>query len=226
MTEVNIALVTEGISEHWVIKRIVEHYLKDKFESIDNVIVNQIQPQISNNTQTKTGGWSEVLNFCKRTKDVEAALIEADCLIIQIDTDQSDKAPFNVSHHQQGSTPKTNEELYTDIVDKLRSIISSDVYAEYKDKIIFAICIHTIECWLLPIYYTNHHKTDIHKCLETLNKELKKRDLTTIPTKGQKNGRKIAYENILKSWKKKKDIETHSTHNVGFSNFITDLSEI
>lgn len=216
-----IALATEGKSEHWIIKHLVENYFKDT-----EIFFRQVQPQIFNDTQESIGGWFEVLKFCERTDDFKAALSETDYLIIQIDTDESQNLNFGVSHTKQGNIVKTHEELYADVIEKIKEIINSEVFIQYRNKIIFAVCIHTIECWLLPIYFTNNHKNNTRNCLTTLNSELRKRDLDAVPSKKQKDKRKIVYETILRNWKKKKDITKSASHNVGFRKFIESLNTI
>lgn len=216
-----IALATEGKSEHWIIKHLVENYFKDT-----EIFFRQVQPQIFDDTQESIGGWFEVLKFCERTDDFKAALSETDYLIIQIDTDESQNLNFGVSHTKQGNIVKTHEELYADVIEKIKEIINSEVFIQYSNKIIFAVCIHTIECWLLPIYFTNNHKNNTRNCLTTLNSELRKRDLDAVPSKKQKDKRKIVYETILRNWKKKKDITKSASHNVGFSKFIESLNTI
>lgn len=216
-----IALATEGKSEHWIIKHIIENYFKGT-----EILFRQIQPQIFDDKQESIGGWLEVLKFCERTDDIKAALIETDYLVIQIDTDESQNVNFGVSHTKQGNLTKTHEELYADVIGKIKGIINNQVLIEYSNKIIFAVCIHTIECWLLPIYFTNNHKRDTRNCLTTLNVELRRRDYDLVPHKKQKEKRKIVYESILRNWKKKKDIVQSANHNVGFSNFIETLATI
>lgn len=216
-----IALATEGKSEHWIIKHLVQNYFKEK-----DIFFRQVQPQIFDDTQESVGGWLEVLKFCERTDDINSALVEADYLIIQIDTDESTKPNFGVSHTKQGSVLKTNEELCNDVVAKIIGLINPNLVHEYSDRIIFAICIHSIECWLLPIFYVNNHKSDIHNCLTRLNTELRRRNLDPIPPKKQKDKRQKAYENILKNWRRKQEIVSASQHNEGFKKFINSLKFI
>jgi|ERR1035437_8925279 hypothetical protein len=216
-----IALATEGKSEHWIIKHIVENYFKGK-----EIFFRQIQPQIVDDTQESIGGWREILKFCDRTDDIKSALVDCDFLVIQIDTDESQNIHFGVSHTKEGNVKKTNEELYHDIIDKLKSLINSELLDEYEGKIVFAISINTIECWLLPIYFTNNHKSDTRNCLTTLNTELRRRDLIPIPPKKQKEKRKIVYESILRNWRRKRDITNAAQYNAGFSFFIDSLNSI
>lgn len=216
-----IALATEGKSEHWIIKHLIENYFKET-----EIFFRQVQPQIFDDTQESIGGWLEVLKFCERTDDIKAALVETDYLVIQIDTDESQNVNFGVSHTKQVNIAKTHEELYADVIEKIRELLNNEVLIEHSNKIIFAVCIHTIECWLLPIYFTNNHKSDTRNCLTTLNKELRRRDLEVVPPKKQKEKRKIVYESILRNWKKKKDIIKSANHNVGFSKFVETLDAI
>jgi hypothetical protein len=216
-----IALVTEGKSEHWIIKDITQKYFKGQ-----ELFIRQIQPQIVDNKQEEIGGWLEVLKFCQRTSDLRAALIESDYLIIQIDTDESNNPNFDVPHTKDGGITKTNDELFVDIIDKIDRMIDAQLENEYRDKIIYAICIHSIECWLLPILSNNKRKSNIRNCFSTLNSELRKKNLATIPSKKQKDKRQIIYFKILSNWKKKKDIIDASKNNVGFANFIKSLNKI
>jgi hypothetical protein len=216
-----IALATEGKSEHWIIKHLVEKFFKGT-----EIFFRQVQPQIIDNTQESVGGWLEILKFCERTDDIKSALIDTDYLVIQIDTDESQNINFGVSHTNQSKIAKTYEELYEDVVEKIKSLINIKIFEEYSDKIVFAICIHTIECWLLPLYFTNNHRFDTHKCISTLNIELKKRNLSIVPSKKQKEKRKIAYEAILRNWRRRQDIEKSAKHNFGFKKFVDSLDTI
>jgi hypothetical protein len=217
------ALITEGPSENRIIKHIIYNYFKK-----DDLIINQIQPKIINGKQHSEGGWNEVLKYCER-EELEDIFIEHDYLVIQIDTDLSQLKPFNVSHSNKNNKLKTNEELHNDIVAKLISLINPSILEKNSNNIIFAVCIHTIECWLLPIYYTNNHKSDTRTCLPTLNKELTRKNIDALPTKNKdKNNLRSnkSYNDILKNWKKKQDIIDSSKHNIGYSIFVNSLSKI
>ncbi len=215
------ALITEGPSEHRIIKHIIAKYFKAKEPEI-----NQIQPKIVNEKQETTGGWNEVLKYCER-QELKDIFVENDFLIIQIDTDQSQIKPFNVSHTKLDNKLKTVDELYVDIVEKLKGRIKTEILEAHNDKIFFAICIHTIECWLLPLYYTNNHKTDTRNCLSMLNTELRRQDIDTIPTKDKNNPNSIrTYETILRNWRKKQDIIGSAQHNSAFKKFIDSINMI
>jgi hypothetical protein len=214
------ALITEGASEHRVIKHILSRYFKDQ-----EPYINQIQPKLVNNTQENTGGWNEVLKYCER-EELADIMTENDYLVIQIDTDMSEQSPFDVLHTLNGQ-PKTSEQLHSDIVDKLQGLIKEEIRTKYGAKIIFAICIDCIECWLLPLYCNDAKRCKTTGCLDTLNRETTKKGIPVITkdNKNSSNGQR-AYDAILKNMKKKAEIEVCSQHNVGFNAFIGHLKSI
>jgi len=212
------ALITEGVSEYRIVKHIISRYFKDHEPDI-----NQIQPRILNEKQENPGGWNEVLKYCER-KDLKNILIENDYLVIQIDSDQSEIMPFNVAHTKRGGESKTTEELYEEILLRLNGLIQDEIRELHEKKIFFAICIHTIECWLLPLYCDNNHKSDTLNCLGTLNNALYRNNVHKITgsNKNDAHGKK-AYAEILSKMKKKIEITNAAQHNIGFNKFIESL---
>jgi hypothetical protein len=215
------ALITEGPSEYRVIKHIISKYFKELGPDI-----NQIQPKIVNDKQETVGGWHEVLKYCERDA-LKAIFVENDYLIIQIDSDQSQTAPYSVSHTKNDNSLKTVVELHADIVTKLTSLIKPDILEAYSDKVFFAICIHTIECWLLPLYYTNNYRLATGNCLTKLNSILRRKNLGLIPTKDKNSPQAaINYEVILKNLRRRQDVIDISVNNDGFQMFINSLNRI
>jgi hypothetical protein len=213
------ALITEGASEHRIIKHIIAKYFKDQEPDI-----NQIQPKILNEKQETTGGWVEVLKYCER-EELKSIMVENDYLVIQIDTDQSQNAPFDINHLKPTGKEKTPTELLKDVLDKLNSLILPEIKAAYSEKIFFAISIHTLECWLLPIY-TSNHKSDIKGCFATLNKEIVKKNIKSISAAKNSPSSQQSYRSILSNWKRKKEIEDSAQCNAGFKFFVAGLGGI
>lgn len=213
------ALITEGVSENRIIKQIISKYFKGH-----EIFFRDAQPQIVNDKQETVGGWNEVLKYCERTADLKEIFINSDFLVIQIDTDMCETAPFNVRHLDADNRLKTLDNLYEDVIQKLKSQISEEILDQHSENIIFAICIHSIECWLLPLQLVNHHITDTRNCLPTLNKELRRKNLKPIALTTKNSPKSIvAYDAILRGWKKSDDIIEASENNIGFSKFIESL---
>ena len=102
-------------------------------------------------------------------------------------------------------------------------------YKQKKENIIFAICVHSTECWLLPLVYTDKRKEHTINCLNALNNAIKKKykgiAVLTEKNKNEYNGKNI-YDKIMSEWKRKSDIENTAQHNIGFKKFISSLNTI
>lgn len=103
------ALITEGASEYRVVKHLIGKYFKDW-----ELEINQIQPKVVNDKQETIGGWNEVLKYCER-EELNDILTENDYIVIQIDTDQSQVSPFDISHISQSGEPKSAEQLHEEV---------------------------------------------------------------------------------------------------------------
>lgn len=220
----NFGLITEGVSEQNIIIPIVERYLMNCSASC-----NPYFPKTLKGKQSETGGWHKVLEICS-SDVIENILIENDFLIIQIDTDQSQTSPFNVSHRLIGSDgieiDKPLESLHKEVVEVLQQRIPTDVWSRYCNKIVFAICIHSIECWLLPAVFSDENRSAVNKCLDKLNRGIQRKlNIRPITDKNSVQSKKT-YDAVLRLYKKKKDLKDASQFNHGFKTFIDSLDLI
>ena len=65
--------------------------------------------------------------------------------------------PYNIPKQDENGE-FTPQQLIEKILENFRCASVDDFYAKYQQKIIFAISVHFIECWLLPLYYTTKRK--------------------------------------------------------------------
>lgn len=221
----SIGLISEGISEHYIIKHIVERYLGE-----DDFLINQIQPQIrqqgKQKKQDSIGGWLAVLNYCTEEKFKEI-LDYNDYIVVQIDTDTCELANYDVKRRNDDGSLKTDEELYNNICERILENIHVEKHESFKGRIIFAICFDETECWLLPIYYTDKTKCNKNNCIFKLNQKVTAQNLAAIPEKEKNSPEAVkTYKTILKNIKKAKDITKYSQYNYGFKKFIEQLDVI
>lgn len=222
---ISIGLISEGISEYYIIKHIVERYLGE-----DDYMINQIQPQIrlqgKQEKQDSFGGWLEVLNHCTEEKFKEV-LNYNDYIIVQIDTDTCEMPHYDVKRTKADGAPKSDEELYGDICERILKDIPPENRGKYEGKIIFAICFNETECLLLPIYYNDKNKCSTHNCIFKLNQKITPLKLAPIPDKDKNSPAAInTYKAILKNIRKKKDIRECAHYNYGFKKFIEMLTDV
>ena len=210
---ISFALITEGVSEHRIIKFILQHFFDEEPD------ITQIQPQIINEKQVSSpGGWNEVIKYCSREEDLRNILEYNDFIIIQIDTDMCEIAPYSVSRMVEGRE-RTDEELYNAVRERLLSSISETI--DYS-RVIFAICINMIECWLLPIYETGKKGCATKNCLGRLNTGLRRNSIHVITDKNS-NESQNSYDLILGHIKRISEIEECAARQWSFNRFLIDL---
>lgn len=203
-----IGLACEGVTDRAVIKNILCGYFS--IQSPQNYINELSPPQ---------GGWNPLLNYLKTERfrdDVESH----SCIILQIDTDVS--ADFDVKHTDDSGNLLTPIELIERIVAMMRAKIAegdSDFYADNSQKIIFAICVHSIECWLLVFYDTTSTHAMDYSCKENLKKF--KFPCNTQLAKKQRN-----YDIISAPFLEPANITTVAAKNESFNHFIQQLQPI
>ena len=159
-----IALISEGITDKPIIEATIIAYFSKKFIGTD-VFLNPIHPK-----EKEPSGWVKVLKYCE-SENFKNAFDFNEFIIIQIDSDAHEE--YGVANY------KNTEELLAAIKNRIISSITEPYYETVKDKIIFAICVNMVECWLLPFFATTiSHKRKTTNCCDTLNQYLRKQGFT------------------------------------------------
>lgn len=214
-----IGVINEGVSDFGVLETIISRYLGDEF------LCNAVQPKLrvekGIKIQSGEGGWSRVIDHCTEETIMEI-LSQNDYILIQIDTDRCNE--YGVNPLDGNNKKKEDVVLYDEITERLvpatlRNLIGS--------RILFAICFNEIECWLLPLYYTDNRCKSNHNCLFLLNQMLRKKNESVISEidKNSLNSQR-AYRDILKKINKRKIVEDISEYNYGFKMFVAGMKRI
>lgn len=141
----DFALVTEGVSDHAVLKNVLIGYYKEQREPVINF--DHPNPQAA----THTGGWTLVLQYL-REKKFRQAFQANRYVVVQVDTDVAEDAGFDVPK-QDDSGPLSVETFIAKVVARLKQEIGAEDFATYGDRFIFAIGVEQIECWVLPLWF-------------------------------------------------------------------------
>ena len=210
----SFGLVTEGITDQEVISNILYGYFNDP-----DLLINELQPLRDETDKKKSsnfGGWGNLIEYCK--SDVfKYAFQTTNYVVIQIDTDICEEYEISKKEAGKDLTPK---ELIDKVTEMFVKHIGKDFYEKNKQRIIFAVAVHTIECWLLPLYYNNNKQSKTVGCLETLNQELSKKEGFTI----DKNKKNLDYyREISKPFNKRKNLNLYYKKNPSFEVFINNL---
>lgn len=199
---IDFGLVTEGITDQIVLENILYGFFKNRDIPIDPL--SPLRDKTDENRASTASNWHEVFEYCKSSKFKEAVLIK-DYVIVQVDTDvfmgDSVGKAYQVALKDENGKDLTVEDIIKNVVAKFVELIGIDFYKKFGEKIIFAISVHSIECWLLPLYFTQKaQKAKTKNCLKTLNQVLGKQEGFTISAKNPEYYRTIS----RKFWKDKK----------------------
>jgi len=173
----SFALITEGITDQAVLENILIGLYGDDVE------VNPLQPlrdatDTSRTNSDSFGGWEQVIQYCQ-LEDFSTLFMFNDYVIIQIDTDMGEHPNFGVALTRDG-IDRPHEDLVDDVRQKIISKISPIIYEQYERFILFAIAVHSLECWLLPLYaQQNAHIVKIKNCGKQLERDAKRLNLNS-----------------------------------------------
>ena len=139
-------LVAEGFTDIQVLESVLFSFFEE-----DDIVAEPLRP---NRLAKQDGGWTKVMKYLRDdAKDFLENNPKA-ILIVQIDTDISTEVGFDVSHPKNDDGDVDVEELLKQVRARLVQEINYnyEIYELHKERIIFAISMHSIECWLLLVY--------------------------------------------------------------------------
>ena len=144
----SFALIAEGITDQVVIEAILDSFYKGED---DELSVAYIQPTRDATDQSRQeredfGGWEQVLEHCSIPEHLYEALALNDYIIIHIDSDICWHPTIQIDP----SIPWN--ELVETIQNLILSKIDPIILENHQNRLIFAIAIHSTECWLIPLY--------------------------------------------------------------------------
>ena len=211
----SFALVTEGITDQIVIGNILAGFFDDP-----NIDINPLQPlrdETDRNRTANSGNWHKVLEYCS-SEEFRGAFQFNDYVIVQIDTDVA--VDYGVSNRDEKGSELSAENMIERVREKLIAQIDAEFYINYASRILFAVSVQSIECWLLPLYFTDIRKGKTVNCLTTLNQGLKTKKPYSIDPKN-KNPR--YYEDISAGYTKHRRLMSLHTSNPSLTAFVQEL---
>jgi hypothetical protein len=173
---INFALVCEGISDQAVLENILSGFRNDTDNNFTNFRI--IQPtRNAANAGTNRGGWFQVFEYCAGEKFPQ--LFNNDYVVIQIDTDTTQLWHYNPKGFSNSELGFSTVGLsFTQILYQVKcrfelifnTIHGTKFLETNNNKIIYAISIEAVECWLLPLQGFSCQHTN---CYELLGKPKK-----------------------------------------------------
>jgi hypothetical protein len=202
---ITFGLITEGTTDQAVIKAILIGYFGE-----DNISITPLNPD-----SKKLGGWGQVFKYC-HSPDFQESFDANDYVIIHIDTDISPQ--YKIAQIDQDGNSLSPNQLIENVKNKFKSLLDPEFYQRYGERIIFAIAVHSIECWLLPLYCEDAEKSEIDNCSARLEKIIIEKSILTRFVKKSK-----CYQRIALPYATKETLLENYSLNPSFKIFIEEL---
>ncbi len=211
---ITFGLITEGITDQIVIDNILAGYFNTS--DIDVNVLQPLHDETDKNRSVSYGGWYDVFEYCKSCR-FKKAFQNNHYIIVQIDTDRSEDTHYDIPQHENGK-PLNPEQLIEKVVEKCKGLIGERFYEQYKDRILFAIAVHSIECWLLPLCYSDKKRAaEIKGCFNRLNRQLRRKENYVI------NKRRDDYEKVSSQYCRHKTLMNLYKNNPSLKFFIEEI---
>ncbi|WP_052519434.1 hypothetical protein [Archangium violaceum] len=217
----SFGIVGEGVTDQIVVDNILLGYFGD-----EEPIVNYVQPPLDKTGETRDpapGGWGLVLKFFELGEH-RRALQFNDYLVVQIDTDVSEQKGYDVPHREGGRELEVAE-LVMRVTEKFKGIIGDEFLRAHGHRFLFAVAVHGIECWLLPLLYEDNRATKTTGCLDACNRERIRRNKPPLSAAGHKSETKNvkAYQEVAREYAKRKRLYAVRDKNPSLALFIAQL---
>jgi len=208
----SVALITEGITDQAVLQTILYTRYGPDLE------INSAQPfrdETDAARQGNFGGWENVLDFCGRAEFAELFLYN-NFIVIQIDTDCAHHANFGVPTQDQHGAARPIADIVLDVKNFIVSKIDPVVFHSVAGRILYAISVHSLECWLLPLFTEDATAIKISSCERHLNQAVARQNM--------KYAKEYEiYETLAKGFRKQKNIDSCRKKNASFDIFVSSL---
>lgn len=215
MPNPSFGLIAEGPTDHAVLENILVGHFNDP-----GLTVRPLQPLLdSTDAAQRQGGWTQVLAYCQSSL-FQSAFDQNDYLVVQLDTDRLNEKPFELDLKLPPET------LVDQVVEKIEGLMVAsfeDGFLEsYRDRILFAVAVDELECWLLPLFYEDKNASATNNCLHKLNTQLAKQKQTAINPQA-KNPKH--YDQLSRPFCRLKSLRAASSKNPSFQIFMANLSQ-
>jgi hypothetical protein len=208
----SFALITEGMTDQVAISAILYGLYGDDAD------VREVQPLRDATDEARQGnraGWEKVFEYCAR-QEFAAVFASNDYAIIQVDTDVCGHLnfPIDVTDEHGDRSPAA---IVADVKTFIDAKIAPAILAAYGNRILYAISVHSLECWLLPLYATtNTDSRRTKNCEAHLTRVLNRKDMAF-----KKDYR--TFTTLAKPFEKRAAIARARQHNDSLNLFVESL---
>lgn len=215
-------MIAEGATDQVVLENILCGY----FDTGEDPVVNRVRPPpTAKGIDPAPGGWTLVFRSL-RAGEHRKALQVNNYVLIHIDTDVCEEPGFDVSRRAADGRPLRPDELIEQVKLKLIAAMDPEFCERNAARIVFAIAVDSIECWLLPLLYDGEvaKKAKTTGGLDAANRKLQRLNQPLL-SRGD-NKILASYESASREYSKRKKLMRHRDENPSLDVFVTNLDAL
>ncbi len=213
-----IGVVAEGVTDQQVLERFLLALCGD-----DKPVVNFLQPP----TPQTPGNWDQVFKYVASER-FRGAFQNIDFAVVHVDTDVCESFTPPIRR-----ATEAGEVAADALIEQVRQRLIAEInrnapgyYERRQSQIIFAIAVHSIECWLLPLFYDRDSQRNRRdNCLALLNQKLSPLGFSIDEKSKGKGYVALLRNDKIKKLKRKAVLEI-SPYNPGFANFVAQVDAL
>lgn len=223
-----IGVISEGNTDHLVIRTIIDTLINHEQE--DKALITKLCPMAD-----EPSGYPKVLSYVQGDTFKDNFNAKDYYAVIHLDSDakldwagefkgREDvleilKQIPSISGGEKDKAPV----IVAEIEKFIRHIIGPEFYDKHKERIILAIAVSEMECWVLPFHaVTKSDKEKVVNCLNTLNKLLSPKGYTISPNTKAASDLKY-YRKAIEDMTKRKTLLDKCHHNESLKMFVEML---
>lgn len=216
MASPSFAVVAEGPCDYQVIRHVLAGFFRDP-----DIAVVQLQPPVDATGASRLGGWYEVLQFLA-TDRLASAFERSDYVVVHIDTDVCEEPHFGVRRKGDDGREYGPDELIDRTIERLVTAIDPAVFERFRGRILFAVAVDSVECWLLPLYYSDGRREKTTLCIRSLNEALSRHEKFSIDVNYKQAQ---YYTRISRAYAKHRRLRECAPHNPSLARLVRVLDE-
>lgn len=214
----DFAIIAEGYTDQLVIKNILLGFFAEG-EEPGITFVQPLYDATSARTAPSPGGFDQVIKYFETGKFRDALQLNR-FLVVHIDTDVSEQ--YGVAQREEGRELAPHE-LISRVVERFHALIGPEVLSRHGERFLFAIAVDEIECWLLPLFFSNNKKGKLTGCREALNHELRLAGRAPLATADGKFKDPAVYSAESRPYRRRKVLLQHRDDQPSLAAFLAEL---
>ena len=219
-------LVSEGVTDQAVLENLLNGFYLDSIG--DELGFVHAQPISGQGKQRGPGGWEELFKYLACDELASDIFLNSDYVVVHVDSDCAGHVNFGVKLHDPNGIMRPTADIVTDIKLLIISKMSAALYAAFSHKILFAITVHSMECWVLPLFGKRRSSANEVSCERKLAHQLRSAGCERFLIRREDKIIKEypVYLEVSKDFYDKRNSAKMALHNESLETFILSLPKL